>query len=55
MKSPTEAEVRKLRNAVFDHVISEESWKNVRDTWMQPEQVQWLREQCARIRKNHEP
>lgn len=40
----SESDVRALRNRVYDHVISDNSWKSVRAHWMQPAEVQFLRD-----------
>lgn len=39
----TEAEVRALRNRVFDHVISDSAWSAVRKAWMSPSEQAWLK------------
>ncbi len=38
----TEAEIRALRDRVFDHVISDGAWSAVRKAWMSPSERAWL-------------
>jgi hypothetical protein len=45
---PTEAEVRKLRDKVFDDVIGDVSWSIVGKNWRRPNSVAWLREKSKR-------
>lgn len=44
-----EAEVRAMRDKVYERPSSDKNWDGCREHWMQPANVQWLREQCARI------
>lgn len=41
-----EQETRRLRNLVFNHTISDVSWNNIKHQWMQPKEVQWLRDKA---------
>jgi len=41
---PTEAEVRALRNRVYDHEISDASWSAIKSNWLKPSEIAWLRE-----------
>jgi hypothetical protein len=43
VKTLTESEVRKLRNAIYGE-ISDRSWEHVRNNWMKPDNVKWLLE-----------
>lgn len=46
-----ESEVRRLRNRVFLNPISDESWEQIKQNWMEPKQIEWLRDQ---VRKQNE-
>ena len=40
----TEAAVRAMRDRVMLHTINDVSWNAVRSNWLEPSQVQWLKE-----------
>lgn len=46
MKQPSESEVRALRNAVYGKPISNSAWECIKNIWMKPEEIQWLRDRC---------
>ncbi len=50
-----EASVRALRNRVFDHVISDGAWNSIRNNWMNPGEVQWLKEHDFPLASPHSP
>jgi hypothetical protein len=45
MTEPTEQEVRALRNQVYDHEIGDKQWEHVRQYWMKPEEIEFLKRQ----------
>lgn len=53
--SPTEAEVRALRDLVFDSRSTDESWLacchagDKGEGWLHPDNVQWLREHANHL------
>lgn len=51
MTRPLESHVRRLRNFVYGQTISEDEWRNCRDSWMRPTEVKWLEEQERKMRK----
>jgi len=44
---PSEDVVRKMRNGVYGHEISDEEWAQCGPNWMKPEETEWLREQIG--------
>lgn len=47
MNTPTEAEVRQMRDTVFGHATSDKNWDACKEGWMKPEGIDWLRLQLA--------
>jgi hypothetical protein len=47
----TEQAVRKLRDAVLEHPISDKEWNTCRDNWMRPDDIKWLLEQRSKTLK----
>ena len=45
--STPEAEVRSMRDRVFGHTASDSNWEGCRDYWMQPNEVQWMKDQLS--------
>lgn len=45
---PSDAEIRALRDSVFERPIPDYVWAMVRAGWSTPENVAWLREKAAR-------
>lgn len=43
--SVPETEVRAMRDRVFGHTASDSNWEGCREYWMQPNEVQWLKDQ----------
>ena len=41
----TEQAVRRLRDLVLEHPISDKEWETCRDNWMRPDDIKWLLEQ----------
>lgn len=53
--APSDSEVRALRDRVFGHRISDQSWAMIRHNWITPENVAWLREKAARSLDHYAP
>ena len=45
--SVPEPEVRALRNRVFGRTTSDSNWDSCREYWMQPNDIQWLKDQLS--------
>lgn len=43
MSEPTEAEIRRMRDRVYEKLSSNENWEHVRNNWMKPESIEWLK------------
>ena len=41
---PTEAEVRALRDRVYESASTDANWEQVKAAWQRPDSVAWLRE-----------
>ena len=48
--APSEDIVRKMRNQVYGHEISDKEWAQCGPNWMKPEETEWLRAQIAKAR-----
>jgi len=45
MKEQTESEVRAMRDRVYGGTIGDAAWAVCRAGWMDPKEVEWLKEQ----------
>ena len=50
-QTPSEAEVRKMRDRVFNQKISDNEWLNCKEKWLEKQEVAWLKEQMAKAKK----
>ena len=40
---PTEVEVRKMRDEIFEHVASDSNWDACKEYWMQAAKTSWIK------------
>ena len=46
---PDEPSVRMIRDTVYGQSVSDREWSVLKAYWMQPENVEWLREQVKAL------
>ncbi len=49
-ETPPEPTIRKMRDQVYGHRISDKEWSIAGPHWMEAKEVAWLREQLAKVR-----
>jgi hypothetical protein len=49
-KNMSEAEVRQLRDEVFEHRSTEEGWAACKENWLRADSVAWLKEWAERMK-----
>lgn len=49
MNAPTENEVRRLRDVVFESASTDHNWEFCKAAWQQPDSVAWLRDQSEKL------
>lgn len=46
--TPTESEVRALRDLVYGVPISDREWDHCKHNWMRPDSIAWLQEKAQK-------
>lgn len=42
-KTPTETEVRAMRDRAYGDKSSDKNWESCRERWMEPDNIEWLK------------
>jgi hypothetical protein len=44
---PTEAEIRSMRDRVYETTASDECWADCRENWLRPDSIKWLQQMVS--------